>query len=554
MSNDETTPEVTENENEETTEETAPEETTLERYYRFDIAIPVPEKAKAMKLGRYAHLAFRNLEDVTVCVTIPNTAQNIVAPEKRRHHKGTLEIELDDNVSDEEVVVELTHEGLAAMDLLRVEYEREEPGRLLVRIMLPPPVAIVRKRINLPRNTMGEYCSQAAVYLMVNNVVGVREPPHGGGNRQNQRRGRYGSKERSNKINWHVHLMNDYWFNYWVNRKENPDEMENVEELYGPFFWPQECQLCVHVDKTMRVKSTALVRNEDDVLSPNHELMIGAHRNQMQSVDHDRFFNFIIPEYVPCVDGGGQRHLFMDRFADLVAALNNSKISAMLKGDNFLAKTEVTSPFYCCQGKNDPNSGDVYVSAVCFGKTEPIYEVAWEDGHRYVVMERDGKTQKLNKKKGHMVLMSDVTAHQAEGALYAKCANLGSDGMDAFYEESGLIIPEEAFKGDDAEAKRRNNRQRRAQEDQKSAQSTPPKDEAKTAEPEKDDDFGDFGNDLPPEPEPETEVKAKAPDTIPDTSGDGAGSDEEPEVEKADTESESESSDDDDESTTFPHG
>jgi hypothetical protein len=538
-------------------ENSATEETTTLNF-RFHSAVPCPEKAKALGLGRLAYvyddeggivvcsdgtiryLAWRNTE-LAVRVTVPKKAleySQIEMPEKRRHHVGQLEFLMNESIPEGAIRVELTRPDYEQYGVLKVEFDREQvPGSTVVRVLLPLPIAVVEKQINLPRMHMGYECSNAAVCVVVNNVVGA-VPPHQGQQRRQQRRGRNTGREQV--VNFQLHQIHDYWFNYWLTREEDPETATKVVEYHEKYFWPEMCQLHVRVNDGMVESPQDLVVEHEDTLRPNHKALMNAHHNLLTSIWEGYFMNYVVPETVPFVGGKGQRSYYTSRFPDLVAALNGNKISAMLGGqDRFLPRAEMPADFYCCSGSNDPNSDKVFMTSAMFGRTQSIYRMGFRDGRRQV-MERDGE-KVYNNQKGHLVILSDLTAHQAEGAVYQAMVN---GDMQKFWEQHLLLFPEELFYGDDEEGKRRYKETRRREEQ---ARADDASDEEKETDDSKEDsgsdakpdvEFGDFSDVVP------TVAETESPDE--DEENLEAGEDGESEEEsEEDSEEESEDTDDD---------
>ncbi|MDF1496740.1 MAG: hypothetical protein P1P90_01630 [Patescibacteria group bacterium] len=481
------------------------EEQIIDLHLRFNTVISVPKKAVAMGSERYAKFALRNVE-ATVRVSVPKWALDsgdIKVPKERKGILGSFEILMNASLPDETLAFELTREDYARLDLLKVEFDRDSvPGMVLVKIELPLPAAIVEKQINASRKYMGTDCSQSAGCVVVNNVAGVKPPHQGTG------RGRYRGKNVGNSqpLNHELNTINGYWFDYWVNRPEDPEEAApgTVVKYTDTYFWPAECKLCVQVSDEMLADPKDLVMEERGQLTHKHTALMGAHANLLRTIADGYFRIYMVPEIVPFVVGKGQRNFFTHKFPELVAALDNNKVSAMLQGSgHFQPRDEVAYDFYCCNGANDPNSGSVFMTSACFGRTQPIYHMQWKDGRRQPVI-RDGE-KVLNNQVGHLVILSDLTAHQLEGAVFEAMV----DGtMDRFYEKHGLLFPDEAFAGDDfvaAQSHKKANREAKQGDGngvrESSKKSVKPDPEPEPEPEPKPVQFGSFDDVLPPLPE-----------------------------------------------------
>ena len=388
--------------------------------YHFNSSIPVPEKARTMGLGRYAHIAWRNME-IAVRVTVPEKALEfslIELPEQKKGHIASIEIVMDASLGDDQIQVCLPREDLAKMQdkLLEVDYDREQlEGKVVVTISLPPPVAVIRKRISLPRITVGEYCSNALVSVEFDNVAGVFEPYQGGKQRQGQKRGRYVNKDRT--VNHRLQTMSKKWFGYWVNRKVNPDDQDApVEEYNDTYFWPSTCQLRVHANNYMRQSNRDLVtKDKHGNLSSENPMLEGAHMNILHSIAECLLDVYLVPEYASFAGGPGQRQLFTQDFQKLVQAMDNTKISDELANNFAAPRTDSPNDFFCCMGVNDPRDNNTVVTYAAFGYTASLYEM-WQDEKRRWNFALDDKGQKIpNRHRGALVIIPIKTARQAVG-------------------------------------------------------------------------------------------------------------------------------------------
>jgi len=477
--------------------------------YSFNSAIPVPEKARTMGIPRYAHLAWRNME-IAVRVTVPAKAIEfslIEMPAQRKHNIGSIEILMDASLDDGEIQVCLPRDDMAKLQdkLLEVDYDRDAvEGKVVVTISLPPPVAVVYKRINLPRVTMGELCSNAVVFMEVDNVAGVFEPQQNKP-RGNQRRTRYAGKDRT--LNHRLQAMHAYWFNYWVNRKVNPDEPDApVEEYKDTYFWPATRRLGVHANDWMQRSERDLVHEDDQGnLVESDPVLQGSHGNLLQSVAEERFRVYLVPEFASTAGGRGSRTLYLQDLQMLVHAMDSGKIAKMLTAnDIFLPRADMPNDFFCCLGVNDPINNNTVVTQVAFGYTVSLYKTRRTEGRREFITDKDGN-KIVNNDRGALVIIGAKTAHQAVGALYAEFVN---GGMDRFYEEHMLLIPEEAFLADDEEARHAYHEKMRAQKAQSTSEggeredtsSQEPPAPATTDETDGDGEveFGDNSDKLPP--------------------------------------------------------
>ncbi len=457
-------------------------------FFTFDGAIPVPEKAKALKLDRYAHVAWRNFT-IKVKVTFPERAEEynlIQLPEQKRGHSGYLQIVMDESLKDS-VTFEVTREDVAKQNLLGVQYfQHEEPGKIMAVLELPPPVAVVEKVINLPRVVHGEFCSNAAVSLLVNNVVGTSAPPQ-----DNKSRGRFARRERP--LNHRLQLMNNFQFNNYCNRTDPSNE----GEIKGTFFWPAMCMLVARTTGDMLQPTNRLVeRDETGEVHEKHPALQNAHPNLLQSIADERLSFYVIPETVP--QTGWYREFAMAEFHRLVSAWDNKMVSAAVQGEGkFLPHTEKQSDFFCCMGVNDRAKGQTQLTHACFGRFASIYKMRGGPGGRKSI-ERDGEgnPRLMPPYSGYAVVLQFKTMFQTLAALYGAFEN---GDMDMFYEQNLLLFPDELFRGDDHEAKLRHQNQLKVQR----AEAGEAKDEE--AEEEEDEEPSD------PDSEPDTEESDDAP-------------------------------------------
>jgi hypothetical protein len=424
-------------------------------FFTFDAAIPVPEKAKALKLDRYAHLAWRNFT-IKVKVTFPERAHEfglIQLPEQKRHHSGYLQIVMEESLKDS-VTFDVTREDVAKLNLLGVQYfPHDEPGKIMVVLELPPPVAVVEKVINLPRVVHGEFCSNAAVSLIVNNVVGTNAP-----HQDSKSRGRYARREKP--LNHRLHLMNNFQFNNYCNRADPSDEIE----IKSTFFWPSMCTLLARTTGDMLQPTNRLVERDEEtgVVSEKHPALQNAHPNLLQSIADELLSFYVIPEMMP--QTGWHREFAMAEFHRLVSAWDSKIVSAAVQGEGkFLPHTEKQSDFFCCMGVNDSNKGQTQLTHACFGRFASIYKMRGGPGGRKSV-ERDekGNPRLMPPYSGYAVVLQFKTMFQVLAALYGAFAN---GDMDTFYEQHLLLFPDELFLSDDYETKQCHQKQLKAQRD-----------------------------------------------------------------------------------------
>jgi len=421
-------------------------------YYMFDGAIPVPEKARALKLDRYADVAWRNFK-IKVKITFPEKAEElglIHLPEQKRGISGYLQIVMNESLKDS-VKFEVAREDIAKLNLLGVQYfPYDEPGKILVVLELPPPVAVVQKTINIPRVVHGEYCANAAVSVLVSNVVGTSAPSP----QEGKFRGRNTRRERP--VNHRLHLMNSFWFNYYRNRMNATDETE----IKDTFFWPAMCTLLVRAGKEMLQPTESLVERdkETNAIVEKHPALQNAHPNLLQSIADERLSFYIVPETVPHLTW--YREFAMTEFHRLISAWDNKIISAAVQGEGkFLPHTETPSDFFCCMGVNDPVKGQTQLTHACFGRFASIYKMrGGAGGKKNVERDDQGNPRFMPPNSGYAISLSFKTMFQTLATLYDAFVN---GDMDAFYKQHGLLFPDELFRGDDHETKSRYQQQLR---------------------------------------------------------------------------------------------
>jgi hypothetical protein len=332
-------------------------------------------------------------------------------------------------------------------------FPHNEPGKIIAILELPPPVAIVEKMINLPRVVNGEYCSNSAISVLVNNVVGTSAPQQEG-----KFRGR--NAVRNRPVNHRLHLMNAYWFNYYRNKTDATDESVMKDTI----FWPAMCTLLVRTTGDMLQPTNQLVERDEETgaVMETHPALQNAHPNLLQSIADERLSFYIIPETVPQL--GWYREFSMPEFHRLVSAWDNKIISAAVQGEGkFLPHAEAPNDFFCCMGVNDPIKGQTQLTHACFGRLPSIYKMRGGPGGRKTVeTDKDGKKKYMPPNSGYAIVLTFKAMFQSLATLYGACEN---GDMDLFYEQHLLLLPDELFRGDDHEVKQRHQKQLKAQRD-----------------------------------------------------------------------------------------
>jgi hypothetical protein len=267
-----------------------------------------------------------------------------------------------------------------------------------------------------------------------------------------------------------------------------------------------------------------LVREEGDALVSSHPATEGAHANLLASIVEERFRVYQVPEFASTAGGRGQRHMCMQDMQMLVNAMDSGKISKMLTtSDIFLPRADSPNDFFCCLGVNDPKSNNTVVTYVAFGYTVSLYRMRRSQGRREFVVDTNGN-KVVNEDQGALALVTAKTARQAVGALYAEFVN---GGMDKFYKDNLLLIPDEAFAGDDEQARLQYHERKRAIK----ANGAPAEDgsavddDAPNSEPKDDTEgedggveFGEFSDKLPPAASVDDESEDDSDDSTDDES------------------------------------
>jgi hypothetical protein len=445
--------------------------------YFFKSAIPVPEKAEQLGLGIYKHVAWRDMK-IKVRVTVPKEALEscqVELPEQRRNHTCFMRIKMDEALKDS-VTIEVARDDLAKFNLLNVQYIAlpKEPGKIVAILELPPNVAVVKRRSQLPRVIHEEYCATQALHFEMNNVVGTIA------SNQPQGRGRgYGrSGHETRPLNSHVHTMNSYKIDYYASRPKGKEETDYKSFLQ---FWPQECKLVATVNIDSLVDTSGLVQKDENRLTAIHPALRGAHPNLLDSVYNEHFRTYVIPEYAPLVGHKDHYELHTFDFPRMVGAWDNKKVSETLGGqDKFLPKKLVPQDFFCCMGVDDPINGKNRVTHACFGRLAPIFQTKFRNGSRVIRKDSKGEDMYTWNNSGHLVSIPFKTMYQLLATLYGGFIN---GRMMEFYEDHLLLFPDDLFAGDDYEARQRNEKLR---QDAKS--------EADETEPENDEQSEDSGN------------------------------------------------------------